>query len=208
MVIFDGRTRLPRRSSPRARVRSMRPGCRTRLHRVPNRSVAAHRHRKPQGDRSPLAPAPALYGTKRSYPGLFLTFGNRENFDAATGAFFAIPIAVDHIRAFHGRAGRSRYGPTADRVGAVIERLRAYAGAGAFGAFVPGVADAATIAPIAHAVPVPLNVLLMAGIASLSELASNGVARSDVRPPGTAFRPRVPRTRSRSRKRKTDADVR
>ena len=59
-----------------------------------------------------------------------------------------IPIAVERIRAFRGRAGRPRYGPTADRVGVVIERLRAYAGTGALGAYVPDVADAATIAPI------------------------------------------------------------
>ncbi len=120
---------------------------------------------------------------------------NLEDFDATTGELFPIAIAVERIRAFRARAdtlGKRLFinartdvmlraiGPTGDRTHVVIERLQAYAGAGADGAFVPGIGDVATIGAIAHAVRMPLNVLLMPGIASLNELAAVGVARVSI----------------------------
>jgi 2-methylisocitrate lyase-like PEP mutase family enzyme len=50
-------------------------------------------------------------------------------------------------------------GPAETRFERTVERLRAFAGAGADGVFVPGVMDAETIAKLAAAVPLPLNVL-------------------------------------------------
>jgi 2-methylisocitrate lyase-like PEP mutase family enzyme len=51
------------------------------------------------------------------------------------------------------------FGPENTRFDATVERLRAFADAGADGVFVPGIADAETIARLAAAVPLPLNVL-------------------------------------------------
>lgn len=120
---------------------------------------------------------------------------NLEDFDATTGDLYPIPVAVERIRAFRARAdalGKRLFinartdvmlraiGPAAVRVDVVIARLHAYAAAGADGAFVPGIGDAATIGRIAREVPIPLNVLLMPGIASLGELAAAGVARISI----------------------------
>ncbi|MEV7357407.1 isocitrate lyase/phosphoenolpyruvate mutase family protein [Kitasatospora sp. NPDC091276] len=68
------------------------------------------------------------------------------------------------------------------RLGDAVRRLRAYVEAGADGVFVPGVADEETIAALAAAVPVPLNVLAGPGAPSVPELAKLGVARVSLGP--------------------------
>ncbi|MFJ7278345.1 isocitrate lyase/phosphoenolpyruvate mutase family protein [Kitasatospora sp. NPDC098663] len=68
------------------------------------------------------------------------------------------------------------------RLDDAVRRLRAYVEAGADGVFVPGVADEETIAALAAAVPVPLNVLAGPGAPSVPELAKLGVARVSLGP--------------------------
>ncbi|WP_017627397.1 isocitrate lyase/PEP mutase family protein [Nocardiopsis chromatogenes] len=72
----------------------------------------------------------------------------------------------------HGEAAGAR-----ERVDATFERARAYRGAGADGIFVPGLADEAAIARLAHDVPLPLNVLAPRDPSALGGLARAGVAR-------------------------------
>ncbi|WP_344405053.1 isocitrate lyase/phosphoenolpyruvate mutase family protein [Dactylosporangium fulvum] len=62
-------------------------------------------------------------------------------------------------------------------VEAPAERAAAFLAAGATGIFVPGVADAATIAALTAAIPAPLNVLAEPETPSVAELAKLGVAR-------------------------------
>jgi 2-methylisocitrate lyase-like PEP mutase family enzyme len=61
-------------------------------------------------------------------------------------------------------------------VGAVRDRAKAYADAGADGIFVPGAADPATLEQLAAAIPLPLNVLVVPGL-TLTELKNVGVRR-------------------------------
>ncbi|MFB9661832.1 isocitrate lyase/phosphoenolpyruvate mutase family protein [Glycomyces mayteni] len=68
------------------------------------------------------------------------------------------------------------------RLEAVIERASAYAAAGANGIFVPGVADADTIANLVQAILLPLNVMAGPGAPAPSALASLGVARISLGP--------------------------
>ena len=63
-----------------------------------------------------------------------------------------------------------------DLIGEVIERIDAYARAGADGIFVPGTHDQARIAAIVEASPLPVNVLAGPAL-SRSGLAEAGVAR-------------------------------
>ncbi len=72
------------------------------------------------------------------------------------------------------------FGPEITRFDATVERLRAFAGAGADGLFVPGVADAETIARIAVAVPLPLNVLAGPKTPDAPALQELGVRRVSV----------------------------
>ncbi|MDA2807446.1 isocitrate lyase/PEP mutase family protein [Nocardiopsis suaedae] len=64
-----------------------------------------------------------------------------------------------------------------ERVDAAFERARAYRDAGADGIFVPGLTDEATIARLARAVPLPLNVLAPRDPSALGGLARAGAAR-------------------------------
>jgi 2-methylisocitrate lyase-like PEP mutase family enzyme len=59
----------------------------------------------------------------------------------------------------------------------VAENVRAIVDAGADGIFVPAVTDPDNIRTIASAVELPLNVLTMPGLPSISALATLGVAR-------------------------------
>lgn len=63
-----------------------------------------------------------------------------------------------------------------DTVPAVVARALAYADAGADGIFVPGAADPATLAELAAAIPLPLNVLVVPGL-TLADLRDLGVRR-------------------------------
>ena len=71
-------------------------------------------------------------------------------------------------------------GSPAKRFDATVERLRAYAAAGADGVFVPGIADAETIRRLAAAVSLPLNVLAGPTIPDAAALQRLGVRRVSV----------------------------
>ena len=71
-------------------------------------------------------------------------------------------------------------GDPATRVDRAIERLRAYAKAGADSVFAPGVSDEGTIARLAGAVDCPLNILAVAGSPPVSRLKELGVRRISV----------------------------
>ena len=66
------------------------------------------------------------------------------------------------------------------RFGATVERLRAFAAAGADGVFVPGVADAETIGKLAASVDLPLNVLAGPTMPDAAALQRLGVRRVSV----------------------------
>ena len=80
--------------------------------------------------------------------------------------------------AFRGQPAES-HGP--ELVGAVLERARAYADAGASGLFVPFLTDRACIAAICKGSPLPINILWTpasaGGFSTSFELAELGVAR-------------------------------
>jgi 2-methylisocitrate lyase-like PEP mutase family enzyme len=67
--------------------------------------------------------------------------------------------------------------PPARAVAESIERGRRYQAAGCDGFFVPKVVDLAEMRAIAAAVPLPLNVLVMPGLAPVAELQKSGVRR-------------------------------
>jgi len=71
-------------------------------------------------------------------------------------------------------------GPAETRFERTVERLRAYAKAGAGSVFAPAVRDAETIAKLVKAVEAPLNILLMPGVPNLNELEKLGVARASI----------------------------
>src|SRR5262249_61008898 len=73
-----------------------------------------------------------------------------------------------------------RLGEEDGRLDEAIRRIKAYAAAGADGAFVPGVTDSATIGRMAKVSPLPLNVLLAPGLAPAPELQALGVARLSI----------------------------
>ena len=75
---------------------------------------------------------------------------------------------------FRGHVGAA---DTAPLVAAVLERARAYAGAGASGLFVPFLADAKAIAAICQGSSLPVNILWSAPCGDRAALASLGVAR-------------------------------
>jgi 2-methylisocitrate lyase-like PEP mutase family enzyme len=81
--------------------------------------------------------------------------------NARTDVFFQRP-AQDH---------------DAGMVAQAIERANAYADAGADGLFVPGLADAALIAELVAASPLPVNIMVGAATPSFEALARAGVAR-------------------------------
>jgi 2-methylisocitrate lyase-like PEP mutase family enzyme len=65
----------------------------------------------------------------------------------------------------------------ADSIDAAIERATAYAAAGASGFFIPGLTDEALIARICERVELPVNVMMMTGAPSVTQLGQLGVAR-------------------------------
>ena len=71
-------------------------------------------------------------------------------------------------------------GPAETRFERTVERLRAYAKAGAGSVFAPAVRDAETIAKLVKAVEAPLNILLLPGVPNLNELEKLGVARASI----------------------------
>lgn len=71
-------------------------------------------------------------------------------------------------------------GPPETRFERTVERLRAYAKAGADCVFAPGLKDVGTIEKLVKVVDVPLNILLMPGAPNLNELENLGVARASI----------------------------
>ena len=71
-------------------------------------------------------------------------------------------------------------GPAETRFERTVERLRAYAAAGAGCVFAPGVRDRETIEKLVKAIDAPLNILLQPGGAPLAELEKLGVARASI----------------------------
>jgi 2-methylisocitrate lyase-like PEP mutase family enzyme len=103
----------------------------------------------------------------------------------------AVDVAAERVAAAHEAAPNvflnartdiylAGIGPEESRLDATVERLRAYAEAGADGVFVPGLADAETIRKIAAAVPLPLNVLAGPATPDAATLQSLGVRRVTV----------------------------
>jgi 2-methylisocitrate lyase-like PEP mutase family enzyme len=68
-------------------------------------------------------------------------------------------------------------GPAEARLGAAIERGKAFLAAGADCVFVPGVRDRDTIAALVRGIGGPINILAVDGTPSIAELESIGVAR-------------------------------
>jgi 2-methylisocitrate lyase-like PEP mutase family enzyme len=71
-------------------------------------------------------------------------------------------------------------GPAETRFERTVERLRAYAKAGADCVFAPALKDAETIGKLVKAVDAPLNILLMPGVPGIGELEKLGVARASI----------------------------
>jgi 2-methylisocitrate lyase-like PEP mutase family enzyme len=62
-------------------------------------------------------------------------------------------------------------------VSAAIDRVKAYAAAGASGFFIPGLVDDSLIFRVCAEAPLPVNVMMMVGMSPQSQLAKLGVAR-------------------------------
>jgi 2-methylisocitrate lyase-like PEP mutase family enzyme len=71
-------------------------------------------------------------------------------------------------------------GPEPTRFDRSVERLRAYAQAGAGCVFAPAVKDPDTIGKLVKAVEAPLNILMMPGVPGINELEKLGVARASI----------------------------
>jgi 2-methylisocitrate lyase-like PEP mutase family enzyme len=63
------------------------------------------------------------------------------------------------------------------RVEEALERAKAYAEAGASGFFAPGLRDSKLIQTLCDSSPLPVNIMMMAGVPSPKELAELGVSR-------------------------------
>lgn len=63
-----------------------------------------------------------------------------------------------------------------------VERMQAYAAAGASGAFVPCVTQPAQMRSIAEVVPLPLNVMWLPGLVGHADLVAAGVRRVSAGP--------------------------
>lgn len=69
-----------------------------------------------------------------------------------------------------------------DKVDEAIARAAAYKEAGADGFFVPGLTDAALIKRVVDRVDLPVNVMMMGGLTSVSAVAALGVSRASYGP--------------------------
>ncbi|HMD02901.1 MAG TPA: isocitrate lyase/phosphoenolpyruvate mutase family protein, partial [Candidatus Baltobacteraceae bacterium] len=120
---------------------------------------------------------------------------NIEDYDPVTGELIPLAAQCERIRAVKARLQELRLrffinarsdiflqhvGSEATRFERTVERLRAFAGAGADGVFAPGVSDLSTIAKLAGEVEAPLNVLAGPETPPLSELRRAGVTRVSV----------------------------
>ena len=108
-----------------------------------------------------------------------------------TGELYPVAEAVERVRAARAAAPDvflnartdvylEEIGAPESRFDATVERLRAFADAGADGVFVPGIMDAETIAKLAAAAPRPLNVLAGPKTPDRAALQALGVRRVSV----------------------------
>jgi 2-methylisocitrate lyase-like PEP mutase family enzyme len=113
---------------------------------------------------------------------------NIEDKDPVTRTLFPVEEASARIRAaaasglfINARADLFILTPAADHdaalVDTVVERAKAYADAGAHSLFTPFLRDAALIERLCKASPLPVNILMGAGIPDHKTLAGLGVAR-------------------------------
>jgi 2-methylisocitrate lyase-like PEP mutase family enzyme len=113
---------------------------------------------------------------------------NIEDKDPATRILFPVEEASARIKAaaasglfINARADLFILTPAADHdaalVDVVVERAKAYAEAGAHSLFAPFLRDAALIERLCKASPLPINILMGAGIPDHKTLAGLGVAR-------------------------------
>jgi 2-methylisocitrate lyase-like PEP mutase family enzyme len=120
---------------------------------------------------------------------------NIEDFDPVAGQLVPIEEQCERIRAVKARAHAigmrffvnarcdivlNDIGPAETRVERSIERLQAFAAAGADGVFLPGLDDLPSIERVAAAIAVPLNILGGATTPSVAELKRAGVARVSI----------------------------
>lgn len=107
------------------------------------------------------------------------------------GVLYELDVARERVAAAHDAAPEiflnartdiylARIGPESTRFERTVERLHAFAEAGADGVFVPGVADAETIGKLAAAAPLPLNILAGPNTPDAAALQRLGVARVSV----------------------------
>jgi len=109
-----------------------------------------------------------------------------EDWNPATSSIDPLDVAVARVGAAADGAAKSGLVLTArcenhihgvDDLDDTITRLRAYAAAGADAVYAPGLADLDQIRRVVEAAGVPVNVLILPGGPSVSELASVGVRR-------------------------------
>jgi 2-methylisocitrate lyase-like PEP mutase family enzyme len=108
-----------------------------------------------------------------------------------SGELYPLDVQVARIRAARAAAPElfmnartdiylEDIGAAEDRLAATTERIHAFAAAGADGVFVPGVADAGTIAALAAQTTLPLNVLAGPSTPAVPALEALGVRRVSV----------------------------
>jgi 2-methylisocitrate lyase-like PEP mutase family enzyme len=109
----------------------------------------------------------------------------------AAGELYPLDVQIARIRAARAAAPDlfmnartdvylEGIGPAEDRLSATTERIHAFAAAGADGVFVPGVADAGTIAALTAQTTLPLNVLAGPATPAVPALEALGVRRVSV----------------------------
>lgn len=110
-----------------------------------------------------------------------------EDYDAATQRIRGLGESVDRVKAaveaaagmvVTARCEHHLYG--VDDLGATVERLAAYAEVGAGCVYAPGLTDPAAIGRVVAGVDGPVNVLLLPGGPTVSELRELGVRRVSV----------------------------
>jgi len=114
---------------------------------------------------------------------------NLEDYDRTTGFLFPLETARERIAKIKAQFGDSLFvnartdmylqeiGRAEDRLDSAIERIAAFADAGADGVFVPGVDEATTIAALSASTGTPLNILAGATTPPVDALRGLGVAR-------------------------------
>lgn len=98
---------------------------------------------------------------------------------AAAGAAAEVPLFVNARTDLFLKTPAERHG---EQMAEALARLRAYAGAGASGVFVPGLVDPALIRQVVEGCALPVNVMMSPTAPPAAELAALGVARMSYGP--------------------------